>query len=113
MTLQVSAALNDSVSELLETRCCSLPGMNFEIFIRNTGGKTLTIKNDVMLSSDDTAFRLDTLYPPAPRTVAPGEVISFYGAIDAALWKRFTVIALYDTRGREYCFPISHDESGV
>lgn len=106
--LSIKAFMNSCMESVLnfKTGCCHrLFDMNLEIQVKNLGTKTVKISGRLELEGVQGVKRIDTLYPPGPREIGPGEIASYYCIMDETLWSASHTLTFVDKEGNRYQCP--------
>lgn len=101
--LKIEVVINTPMEAVFNFKCINAYDQNLEIRIENHTNEVITILNQCdFISRDDSVFKVDYLYPPAPQTITPGDMASFYCWMDETKFSNFTDIILYEEKGTKY-----------
>ena len=104
--LEIHVIMNSSIEDVLSFKCCNLHDQNFEIHLKNVGTDPITVPNSCELVGEDGRFRMDSLYPGGPYTLAPGEATACYSTLADETYAQYESIVFTDTEGRQYGAPL-------
>jgi hypothetical protein len=97
--LDITLILDTPVEAVLDFKCCHLPGLNIEVLVRNRGCSPVTLCGPLRFTTPEGRPGHLDLYPFWTVTVAPGDVIAFYGSLEAERLRRCAEFALADSQG--------------
>ena len=103
--------MNSAVEEILSFKCCNLHDQNLEIHLENRENQPVTVPGccELVAEEDDDRYRIDTLYPPGPYVLDPGEVRACYGTLTDQVYEQYRWIVFRDGRGGEHRAPLHQD----
>lgn len=106
--IDIRVIMNSSVEEVLSFRCCNLHDQNMEIHLKNLEEGPVTVPGscDLVGETEEDRFRIDTLFPPGPYTLQPGEPLACYCTLLDEVFERYRWIVFRDDRGREHRAPL-------
>jgi len=106
--IRIKVFMNSSVEEILSFKCCNMHGQNLEIHLTNLTDEPLTVPGfcDLVGERGEEPFRIDTLCPPGPYKLLPGEPLACYGMLLDEIYEQYRWIVFRDERGREHRAPL-------
>jgi hypothetical protein len=100
--IKINIIMNTSMEEILAFKCCTLPGQNLEVQIKNTSTRPVTIRNYFILKNDTEVLKVEYVYPPWHQKVAPNDICAFYCSMDETVWRNYNVLELTDKDGNTF-----------
>lgn len=97
--LKIKVIINSSLEEVLDFKCCHLPGQNLEIHLTNAGPRPVSVPSRCTLETDSGPLEIPNLYPPGGLTIPPGETIAFYATLEERIFTECRSIHFTDESG--------------
>ena len=109
--IRIKVFMNSSVEEVLSFKCCNMHDQNLEIHLTNLTDEPVTVAGscDLVGENEGDVFRLDTLNPPGPYTLRPGEPLACYAMLLDEIYERYRWVVFRDDRGREHRAPLKDE----
>ena len=105
--LGIRAIMNSSMEQVMnfKTACCyRLFDMNLEIHLENKGSKPVVVSGYFDLEGERGVKRVETLFPPGPHKIEPGDFMAVYCMMDENLWTASRTLIFYDQEGNRYLY---------
>lgn len=101
--VKIEVIINTPMEAVFNFKCITAYDQNLEIRIENNSNQVIKILNKCDFVTENGAlFQVDYLYPPAPQSIPPGDMCSYYCWMDETRFSTFRKIILYDEKGGKY-----------